>query len=104
MSGSEKRKFSGALAVCRELDLILPDSGAVRDAFSASVVNLKVPRFPESPSRNLEDGPAERSSPAPRSATIPPPPRHDSDVLRCIFNVERSFFGCQLGSCTPYDE
>jgi hypothetical protein len=34
MSGSEKRKFSGALAVCRELDLILPDSGAVRDAFA----------------------------------------------------------------------
>ena len=34
MSGSEKRKFSGALAVCRELDLILPDTGAVRDAFA----------------------------------------------------------------------
>jgi len=34
MSGSEKPKFSGALTVCRELDLILPDSGAVRDAFA----------------------------------------------------------------------
>ncbi len=32
MSGSEKPNFSDALAVGRELDLILPDSRAVRDA------------------------------------------------------------------------
>src|SRR6266403_6331796 len=34
MSGSEKPSFSGALAVGRELDLKLPDSGAVRDAYA----------------------------------------------------------------------
>src|SRR5438093_11316207 len=34
MSGSEKPSFSGALAVGRELDLILPDSRAVRDAYA----------------------------------------------------------------------
>jgi hypothetical protein len=34
MSGSEKPNFSGALAVGRELDLILPDSRAVRDAYA----------------------------------------------------------------------
>jgi len=33
MSGSEKPNFSGALAVGRQLDLILPDSRAVRDAY-----------------------------------------------------------------------
>src|SRR3989454_10631127 len=33
MSGSEKPSFSGALAVGRELDLLLPDSPAVRDAY-----------------------------------------------------------------------
>ena len=32
MSGSEKPDLSGALAVGRKLDLILPDSRAVRDA------------------------------------------------------------------------
>src|SRR5438093_9458807 len=34
MSGSEKPSFSGALAVGRELDLLLPDSPAVRDAYA----------------------------------------------------------------------
>src|SRR3989441_6408192 len=34
MSGSEKPTFSGALAVGRELDLLLPDSPAVRDAYA----------------------------------------------------------------------
>ena len=34
MSGSEKPNFSDALAVGRELDLILPDSRAVRDAYA----------------------------------------------------------------------
>jgi hypothetical protein len=34
MSGSEKPSFSGALAVGRELDLLLPDSFAVRDAYA----------------------------------------------------------------------
>src|SRR3989442_14429767 len=33
MSGSERPSFSGALAVGRELDLLLPDSPAVRDAY-----------------------------------------------------------------------
>src|SRR5258708_31724374 len=33
MSGSEKPNFSDALVVGRELDLILPDSRAVRDAY-----------------------------------------------------------------------
>src|SRR2546423_13264305 len=33
MSGSEKPSFSGALAVGRKLDLPLPDSPAVRDAY-----------------------------------------------------------------------
>src|SRR5256885_16341702 len=33
MSGSEKPNFNGAQAVGRELDLILPDSRAVRDAY-----------------------------------------------------------------------
>src|SRR2546426_9548779 len=33
MSGSEKPGFSGALAVGRKLDLPLPDSPAVRDAY-----------------------------------------------------------------------
>src|SRR5437016_3165164 len=34
MSGSEKPSFSGALAVGRELDLLLPDSPAVREAYA----------------------------------------------------------------------
>src|SRR3989442_15851739 len=34
MSGSEKPSFSGALAVGRELDLLLPDCPAVRDAYA----------------------------------------------------------------------
>jgi hypothetical protein len=34
MSGSEKPNFSGALTVGRELDLALPDSPAVRDAYA----------------------------------------------------------------------
>jgi hypothetical protein len=34
MSGSEKPEFSDALAVGRALDLTLPDSRAVRDAFA----------------------------------------------------------------------
>jgi len=34
MSGSEKPSFSGALAVGRELDLLLPDCRAVRDAYA----------------------------------------------------------------------
>jgi hypothetical protein len=34
MSGSEKPDLSGALAVGRKLDLILPDSRAVRDAYA----------------------------------------------------------------------
>jgi len=34
MSGSEKPNFSDALAVGRELDLTLPDSRAVRDAYA----------------------------------------------------------------------
>src|SRR6059058_801271 len=34
MSGSERPSFSGALAVGRELDLLLPDSPAVRDAYA----------------------------------------------------------------------
>ena len=34
MSGSEKPSFSGALAVGRKLDLLLPDSPAVRDAYA----------------------------------------------------------------------
>ena len=34
MSGSEQLDFSDALAVGRELDLILPDSRAVRDAYA----------------------------------------------------------------------
>src|SRR5258705_13581993 len=34
MSGSEKPSFSGALAVGRELDLLLSDSPAVRDAYA----------------------------------------------------------------------
>src|SRR5881392_4261324 len=34
MSGSEKPNFNGAQAFGRELDLILPDTGAVRDAFA----------------------------------------------------------------------
>ena len=34
MSGSEKPNFSNALAVGRELDLTLPDSRAVRDAYA----------------------------------------------------------------------
>src|SRR3989454_9348231 len=34
MRGSEKPRFSGALAVGRELDLLLPDSPAVRDAYA----------------------------------------------------------------------
>src|SRR5258706_870642 len=34
MSGSEKPGFSGALAVGRELDLLLPDSPAVREAYA----------------------------------------------------------------------
>src|SRR4029434_1518292 len=34
MSGSERRGFSGALAVGRRLDLPLPDSPAVRDAYA----------------------------------------------------------------------
>src|SRR2546427_4968117 len=33
MSGSEKPSFNGALAVGPELDLLLPDSPAVRDAY-----------------------------------------------------------------------
>src|SRR5437870_6972049 len=33
-SGSEKPSFSGALAVGRELDLLLPDSPAVREAYA----------------------------------------------------------------------
>ena len=33
MSGSEKPNFNGAQAFGRELDLILPDSRAVRDAY-----------------------------------------------------------------------
>src|SRR5205809_6322568 len=33
MSGSERPSFSGALAVGRKLDLRLPDSPAVRDAY-----------------------------------------------------------------------
>src|SRR5882672_5896396 len=38
MSGSEKPSFSGALAVGRELDLLLPDSPAVRDAYAQAEV------------------------------------------------------------------
>src|SRR5438270_12985026 len=34
MSGSERPSFSGALAVGRKLDLPLPDSPAVRDAYA----------------------------------------------------------------------
>ena len=34
MSGSEKSDFSDALAVGRALDLILPDSRPVRDAYA----------------------------------------------------------------------
>src|SRR3989454_9940656 len=34
MSGSEKPDLGGALAVGRKLDLILPDSRAVRDAYA----------------------------------------------------------------------
>src|SRR3989441_5161525 len=34
MSGSENPSFSGALAVGGELDLLLPDSPAVRDAYA----------------------------------------------------------------------
>src|SRR3989442_6237733 len=34
VSGSQKPSFRGALAVGRELDLLLPDSPAVRDAYA----------------------------------------------------------------------
>jgi hypothetical protein len=47
MSGSEKSDLSGALALGRELDLILPDSRAVRDAYAqAEAESLNRAGFP----------------------------------------------------------